>query len=86
LHHGDPVPNGVTDIFDVIATIEVAFRGGDALLDTACPHAPAGRTDVDCNGVTDIIDVTLIIDVAFRGGTNGFCNPCNCNPYPSNCP
>lgn len=85
-HHGDPDPNGVTDVVDVIATIEIAFRGGRPIIDASCPHAPAGRTDLDCSGATDIFDVTLLIGVAFRGGLANFCNPCNCNPYPSNCP
>lgn len=85
-HHGDPSPDGVINILDVITTIEIAFRGGDALKDASCPHDPAGRTDVDCSGSTSIIDVTLMIEVAFRGATPNFCNPCDCNPYPSNCP
>ncbi len=85
-HHGDPDTNGVTDIIDVVMIVEIAFRYGDALVDPTCPHAPAGRTDVNCDGVTDIIDVTMMVNVAFRAGTEQFCNPCKCNPYPTNCP
>jgi hypothetical protein len=70
----------------VIATVEVAFRNAPALKDASCPHDPAGRTDVDCSGATDIIDVTQLVEVAFRNATINFCNPCDCNPYPSNCP
>jgi hypothetical protein len=86
VYHGDPSPDGSTTILDVIATIEVAFRGEPAIIDATCPHSAAGRTDVDCNGFTDIVDVSRMIDVAFRGDTDPFCNPCNCDPYPSNCP
>lgn len=84
--HGDPDPNGVINILDVLSTVDIAFRGASALVDATCPHGPAGRTDVNCDGVTNIVDVAIIIDVAFRGNLSPFCNPCDCNPYPSNCP
>lgn len=85
-NHGDPNGDGVTNVFDVVEIVEIAFRGADAIKDASCPHDPAGRTDLDCSGVTNIIDVTIMVEVAFRGGTQKFCNPCNCNPYPTNCP
>lgn len=85
-YHGDPNGDGVTNVFDVVAIIDIAFRGADAIKDASCPHDPAGRTDLNCSGVTNILDVTLMIEVAFRGGTQDFCNPCDCNPYPTNCP
>lgn len=85
-NHADPNPDGILDILDVIATVEVAFRNGPALKDASCPHDPAGRTDVNCSGATDIFDVTQLVEVAFRNATIKFCNPCDCNPYPTNCP
>lgn len=84
--HGDPSGDGVVSVLDVVSVIEIAFRGGDAIKDTSCPHDPAGRTDVNCSGVTDIFDVIVLIEVAFRGVPEKFCDPCACNPYPSNCP
>jgi hypothetical protein len=85
-NHGDPQADGVTDIFDVVRIVEVAFRAGVPSVDGDCPHAPAGRTDLNCDGATDIIDVTMLIDVAFRAVSPAFCNPCACLSYPSNCP
>lgn len=85
-HHGDPDTNGVTDIIDVVMIVEIAFRNGAAMIDSTCPHAPAGRTDLNCDGNTDIFDVTMMVNVAFRTGSDQFCNPCKCNPYPTNCP
>lgn len=85
-NHADPNPDGIIDILDVIATVEVAFRNAPALKDASCPHDPAGRTDVNCSGATDIFDVTQLVEVAFRNATIKFCNPCDCNPYPTNCP
>ncbi len=84
--HGDPSGDGVVSVLDVVSVIEIAFRGGDAIKDASCPHDPAGRTDVNCSGVTDIFDVIVLIEVAFRGASEKFCDPCACNPYPSNCP
>jgi hypothetical protein len=84
--HGDPQADGMVDIFDVIQTIDIAFRSDDPVVDSDCPHAPSGRTDLNCDGATDIIDVTMIIDVAFRAGTPDFCNPCDCISYPTDCP
>jgi len=84
--HGDPKPDGVLNVYDVVLTVDVAFRNGGAIIDSTCPHAPAGRTDVDCNGLTNVIDLVRIIDVAFRGAPRNFCNPCACHPYPTGCP
>ncbi|MEW5701591.1 MAG: lysyl oxidase family protein [Candidatus Zixiibacteriota bacterium] len=86
LHHGDPDPNGTVNLYDVVHAVDIAFRSGAPLVDVACPHAPAGRTDVNCDGVTNVTDVLLFIDVAFRDTPHTFCNPCACNPYPSGCP
>ncbi len=86
VHHGDPQANDVIDIFDVVIVIEIAFRGGEAIVDPDCPHGLIGRTDVDCDGATGILDVTLLIDAAFRAGSSEFCDPCACTSYPSGCP
>lgn len=76
--HGDPVCDGVrSDILDVIATVNEAFRGFPAVADgnPACPYV---RTDVDCSGAPDVIDVVRTVNVAFRGANvvTEFCNPC----------
>jgi hypothetical protein len=86
--HADPVCDGVTNVQDVVATRNVAFGGADPIVDPTCTHSPGGRTDVDCSGYTDVFDLTRVVQVAFRGGDPDvwFCKPCNCDPYPSNCP
>lgn len=63
------------DILDVIATIDIAFRGGTGTID---PNCPVGRSDVDCSGTVDILDVTRLVSVAFRSGDPAaeFCDPC----------
>lgn len=84
--HGDPACDGVIDITDVVITIGIAFRGSASILEPMCSHDPGGITDFDCSGSTDIVDVVSIVGVAFRGQTANFCNPCDCNPYPTGCP
>jgi hypothetical protein len=77
--HGDPACDGViSDILDVVNTINVAFRGAAAIVDpdTQCPRLP---TDMNCSGATDVIDVVKVINVAFRGANvaTEFCEPCS---------
>lgn len=74
---GDPQCDGVqSNVQDVVAAINVAFR---SLAPTQGPGCPAEQSDVDCSGATDISDVVKVIDVAFRSANPAtrFCNPCN---------
>ncbi|HUU46786.1 MAG TPA: hypothetical protein VM118_13735, partial [Acidobacteriota bacterium] len=63
--HADPQCDGVTNVLDVVQTVNVAFRGGSPVFDDDCPYE---RTDVDCSGYTNVLDVVKIVNVAFRGG------------------
>lgn len=76
--HADPECDGVTNIVDVVLTVNRAFRGSPMI--TFCPAHPEvdGRTDVDCTGSTDIVDVVKVIEVAFRGvdPATKFCEAC----------
>ena len=76
--HGDPQCDSVvSDLLDVIHTIDVAIRGVPPIADpnAACPKE---TTDVDCTDTTDVVDVVKVINVAFRGANAAteFCNPC----------
>lgn len=73
----DPQCDSVTNIFDVVRCINVAFRDGAPLADPD-PFCPRVTTDVDCSGATDILDVVHLIDVAFRDGdpATEFCQAC----------
>lgn len=75
--HADPQCEGVTDILDVVALINVAFRGAAPIPDPN-PLCPIETTDVNCNGTTDVLDVVRMVNVAFRGASPAteFCNPC----------
>jgi hypothetical protein len=75
--HADPTCDGVTDILDVVNTVNVAFRNFSAMPDPN-PACPVETTDTDCDGDTDIIDVTKMVNVAFRNMSpaSQFCDPC----------
>jgi len=87
---GDPACDStICDILDVVNTVGVAFRNVPAVFDGTCIQGnPAERTDLDCSGATDVVDVVKVVAVAFRNANPAteFCDPCNCNPYPTNCP
>lgn len=76
--HGDPVCDAViANVQDVVALINVAFRGGAPLPDPngACPYE---STDTNCDTFTSVVDVVKIVNVAFRGADPAveFCDPC----------
>ncbi|HEX9751351.1 MAG TPA: hypothetical protein VGB22_08735 [candidate division Zixibacteria bacterium] len=72
---GDPAPDGVVNVFDVIEAIDVAFRNGSPSQSIYCPFAD---TDVNCDATTNVFDVVAIVDVAFRSAdpATAFCQPC----------
>ena len=72
----DPKCDGViSDVLDVVETVNRAFRGAPATIDPLCPYE---RTDVDCSGATDVIDVTHVVNVAFRSFSvaSQYCDGC----------
>ena len=73
--HTDPQCDGLTNVLDVVLTVNVAFRGAPAVFDDGCPYE---QTDVDCSGFTNVIDVVKMVNVAFRGmdPATQFCDGC----------
>lgn len=51
--------DGLIDVFDVIASIDIVFSGGPD---------PQGLADVNCDNVADVFDVIYLIEYAFSGG------------------
>ncbi len=65
--HNDPVCDAVSsNVQDVVATINVAFRSGAALIDPNA-NCPYEQPDVNCDTFTSVLDVVLVVNVAFRG-------------------
>lgn len=75
-HADDASCDGTTDVFDVTAVIDEAFRGVIGVTDPSCTHV--SRLDVNCDCEVSVLDVTAVISVAFRGASAAleFCNPC----------
>ena len=73
--HADPQCDGVTNVLDVVQTVNVAFRSQPAETGAICPNE---QTDVDCDGVTNVLDVVKVVNVAFRSAdpVAEFCDPC----------
>ncbi|HWO57527.1 MAG TPA: carboxypeptidase-like regulatory domain-containing protein [bacterium] len=72
----DPACDGViSNVQDVVTTVNVAFRGASGIIDPGCGIE---RTDVDGNGFTSVTDVVRIVNVAFRGADRltQYVDPC----------
>lgn len=72
----DPTCDGIiSDVLDVVGTVNVAFRGFAATTDPGCP---VQRTDVNADHATDVLDVVKVVNVAFRGMTSAsqYVDPC----------
>jgi hypothetical protein len=72
---GDPTPDGVINVLDVVRIVNIAFRNGPPITDLYCP---VEMTDLNCDDVTNVLDVMLCVNVAFRTADPAaeFCNPC----------
>jgi alkaline phosphatase D len=83
--HGDILhDDGSFDIPDLNALIDYMFSGGaQPPNDPACPHADRG--DVNCDGFDDALDISYYVDLLLAGGPAP-CVPCDCTPYPTDCP
>lgn len=83
--HGDPHQpmanpdscDGVADILDVAALVNIAFRNAAHIPDPL-PICPFQRGDVDCSGTVTILDVVHLVNTAFRNADPAveFCLPC----------
>jgi hypothetical protein len=73
--HADPQCDGQSNVLDVVAVVNVAFRSATPTSDPVCPMV---RTDVDCSDATDVLDVVRLVNVAFRSAdpNTEFCDPC----------
>jgi PKD repeat protein len=83
--HGDvATDDGFIDALDLAFLIDHLFASGaQPPTDPTCSHLDRG--DYNCDGADDALDLGLLIDLLFAGGDPP-CDPCACDPYPSNCP
>jgi hypothetical protein len=85
-HHGDVNGDGDWDMVDIAWMVEYALRmlGPAPPIDPDCPHV--NRADWDCNGIINLLDVVKMVNYVFHYPAPGPCDPCECAPYPDNCP
>lgn len=83
-YHGDLDGSGGINATDMAILIDWVFFGvGPPPTDPTCPHS--NRGDFNCDGIENATDLTLLINHVNFGGP-GPCDPCACDPYPTNCP
>ncbi len=70
--YGDPKPDGLFDVMDVIAIIDRALGGVPCVQESVCP---VERCDFNADGATDMPDVVAAINYAFKNGAAPR-NPC----------
>ena len=71
--YGDLNGDGVTDVFDVVLEVDIAFR--NAPIPPKDPFCPTDRADYNCDGVIDVFDVVGAVSTAFRDNDTR-CKPC----------
>jgi hypothetical protein len=81
-HQADLDGTTFVDATDLAILIDVVFFGLADVQDVLCPGT---RSEFNCDGFVDAVDLAFMIDHVFFGGP-GPCDPCNCTPYPTNCP
>lgn len=82
-YHGELNNVDFIDAIDMGVLIDYLFAGGAVPpIDAGCPHIHRG--DYNCDGWPDARDLGTLIDYLYAGGT--FCDPCDCNDYPLDCP
>jgi hypothetical protein len=69
---------------DVAYIVKFVYKQQDAR--PVLPNCPAGNGDWDCNGMVTPLDVTWYVQYVYKSSGIGPCDPCNCAPYPGNCP
>jgi hypothetical protein len=81
---GDVDSDGYLEALDLTALIDHVFSNApQPPIDDSCPYGDRG--DLDCSGYDDALDITYLIDLLFANGPMP-CDPCTCDPYPTNCP
>ncbi len=81
--HCDLNIDGSIDPLDVAIIVNYVYKMLDSRAQTSCP----GDTgDWNCDSSVDPMDVTWYVQFVYRSFGSGPCDPCNCDPYPDNCP
>jgi hypothetical protein len=69
---------------DVAYIVNYVYKQLDAR--PLLPGCPGDNGDWDCTGTVTPLDVTWYVQFVYKSSGIGPCDPCNCDPYPGNCP
>jgi hypothetical protein len=69
---------------DVAYIVNYVYKSQDAR--PVLPNCPGDNGDWDCSGAVTPLDVTYYVQYVYRSSGVGPCDPCNCDPYPDECP
>ncbi|HUU44121.1 MAG TPA: hypothetical protein VM118_00175 [Acidobacteriota bacterium] len=84
-HTGDPIPDYVTDVLDLVVAVKTVFRDMKPVSQANCPFV---MMDVNCDCVYDILDIVILADHVFRDVTDPYCSeegPCGASEPPGPC-
>jgi len=72
--HGDVNRDGSITAADIIADVNIVFKG--ALIHPTTPICPKNRSDANCDGAVNSADIILTVNHVFKGGGPP-CDPCS---------
>jgi len=82
--HCDLNLDGGINPVDVVFIVNYVYRGIDMREEIA--SCPGRNGDWNCDGAINPVDVVLYVNYVYLGIGDGPCDPCECNPYPDDCP
>jgi len=69
---------------DVVYIVNYVYKNLDAR--PVLPNCPGNNGDWNCDGNVNPVDVVWYVNYVYKNSGIGPCDPCDCNPYPTNCP
>jgi len=82
--HCDMDGEGDISPVDVVYIANHVYRQLDARPEY--PDCPGENGDWNCDGSVNPVDVVWYVNYVYKVSGMGPCDPCDCDPYPDNCP
>jgi len=83
-NHCDLDTNWLMNPVDVVIIVNYVYKGIDSRAQNQmCPGRPG---DWNCDGFVNPVDVVYYVNCVYKNQCTGPCDPCECDPYPGNCP
>ena len=69
---------------DAVCIVNFVYKNLD--LRQQIPNCPGDNGDWNCDGSVNPVDVVRYVNFVYQGSGVVPCEPCDCEPYPTNCP